>query len=153
MKMKLPPKFSAAAKPIDFRTQLGSPFLTVSSPFLINARKELANIKDLEVRGTTAQKVVDQWLDMMSILDLVNEGNMLSNEEMAELTGLSKEEMAYLECIAYAENLGLEITDIEKAAIHYDIFGQHFPFQRHGGESFEFGGNISASERDLNSPG
>ncbi len=129
---------------VDVRDQIGSPFIGEAKLFLDKARDHLCQKVSASVRPGLAVDITNQWLEMAGVRDLVDEGQMLSDDEICGLTGMSRAELSYLEATAYAEHLGLEITDLEKAAIHYDIFGPHFPFKRDGGESFEWGGDLSA---------
>lgn len=115
---------------VDFRDQLRSrfsPFIMEASRFLGEAISCLNAIKNQDEQRELARAITNDWLDLLNMRDVVDLGFMPSKAEMADFTGMSLEEVLLLEATAYAERLALDITPLEKAAVHHKIYGPNFP--------------------------
>lgn len=115
---------------VDFRDQLKtrfSPFVMEANRFIINALTQFDSIKNEAKKNQMALKITNDWLDMLNMRDVVDIGFMPTKSEMAGYCGLSLEEVLLLEATAYAENMGLNITQLEKLALEHNIYGPNFP--------------------------
>lgn len=136
---------------VDFRDQLGpppTPFKGLAITFIQDACVILSAIPDTKEKSDKAVAITNLWLEMVGVRDLFDEGYMFSHEELADLSGMSLDEIYLLDATAYAEILGLDITGLEKAASHCNIYGSNYPFARAGGESFDWGGDLNAAPDD-----
>lgn len=114
---------------IDFRDSLGTPFQLKAREFLEFARKELIKTRRETGHSGLGEEITDVYLGLVGVKDLVDQGNMLSVDEMHELTDLSKDEIILLEAIAYANVLGLDTSELERLATGYGIYSDNYPIK------------------------
>ena len=121
---------------VDFRDHLSPPktgFDKDVTEFLQAALETAMEKFDDEFWYPLDDQMKKRWFELMQIAELWDATDGSNMQDLAELTGLSEDEMYFLKATAAAEVIGIDITDLEKSAAQHDIYGPNFPNRAHDG--------------------